>query len=329
MLTTIIALVIAALSSGSNNLSMRQEADEFLKNMPAGLQDKQMHAIEMAIAGDTTALHSIRNSRNIPQQLPDGVEARYITPHLRLYAPTNATKPLPLLIYLHGGGWVFGSINSCARFCGELAATGKAIVLAVDYRLAPENPYPAGLDDSTNALELAFEKAEEWGSSPDLISIGGDSSGGNLAVAAAFRNADNPNGKNIKSLLLFYPVVYAYPDGSESWTKYGKGYGLNSDIMETFNKAYIADADKSDPSISIGLANPDQLAKLPKTLLVAAERDILCDQGREFVGMLKSVGVDIKRKELTGAVHLLITVDGQEKAFRNAVKLASEFLSED
>ena len=106
---------------------------------------------------------------------------------MRLYSPINCDRPLPLLIYLHGGGWTFGSINSCARFCNAIASSGKIKVLAVDYRLAPEHPYPAGLDDCCDAVEFAIDNATTLGIDADKISVGGDSSGGNLSIATAIR----------------------------------------------------------------------------------------------------------------------------------------------
>ena len=123
--------------------TFRREADRFLSAMPDGLQEQQTQAILQAIQGDTVPLTRIRVSRNIPIPLPTNVNALQINPSLRLYTPIKKNQsPLPLLIYLHGGGWTFGSINSCARFCQTLAATGNVIVLAVDYRLAPEHPFP-------------------------------------------------------------------------------------------------------------------------------------------------------------------------------------------
>ena len=168
---------------------------------------------------------------------------------MRLYRPKEPSGggPLPLLVYFHGGGWTIGSINSCARFCDALAATGDVAVLAVDYPLAPEHPFPAALNACVEALRHAFRNAGTWGCSPSLISVGGDSSGGNLALAVAFMLQENttPDGNGeeslppLKSVLLFYPVTKAYNDGSASWQKYGTGYGLNADLMETFNKAYL------------------------------------------------------------------------------------------
>lgn len=320
-------LLGGAFAQGVNEADrMRAEADAFLKTMPEGQQDRQTAAVYAAMDGNTKALLEVRNSRNTPAELPEGVTARYVTPTMRLYAPSKPSdsgKPMPLLIYLHGGGWTFGSINSCSRFCGELAAKGGVLVLALDYRLAPEHPYPAALNDCISAIEFARSHAAEWGGSPDLISVGGDSSGGNLALASQLRL--QKAGRSLHSLLLFYPVTEAWADGSESWTKYAKGYGLDADLMDAFNRAYSV-GNYRFPLISPASADDTELAKLPPTLIIAAERDVLCDQGRRFYERVKKLGVNVSREVFGGTVHLFITVKGQETAFRNAVERASVFL---
>ena len=313
--------------------SFKDEADKFLQNMPVGLQDHQRDAIKMAIQGDNTALEKVRKGRNASLSLNEKIKITDISSTLRLYELKDETaEKLPLLIYLHGGGWTIGSINSCARFCSELAATGKAKVLAVEYRLAPENPYPAGLDDCVAALQFAQQHAAEWGCDVDLISVGGDSSGGNLAIATALRMIAE-KGNVPHSLLLFYPVVSAWNDESDSWKENNRGMALNGDLMDEFNRAYcwgmngaICEDAHQNMFISPSVAPDSVLRRLPKALLVAAERDILRDQGAEFVQRLQVLGVDVTRNEFAGSVHLFITVAGQERAFRETVRRSAEFL---
>ncbi len=320
------SLTVSCASADRDAAVFRREADEFLASVPPGLQDVQADAVLKACDGDTEQLRAVRASRNAEPALPRGVEAEYITPTLRLYVPVDAARrPLPMLVYLHGGGWTFGSINSCARFCGELAATGETMVLAVDYRLAPEHPFPQGLDDCTEALATARRVAREYGGDPELVSVGGDSSGGNLAIAVALRNAAR-GGMPLKSLLLFYPVVTARADDSPSWRAYASGFALDGRLMEAFDTAYACGRE-DDPLVSVSLASDEALAALPRTLLVAAERDILCSQGEEFADRLVSLGVDAHREVLRGSVHLFITKDGQEHAFRRAVSLSADLLA--
>ena len=311
--------------SKTDCIAMRNEADSFLTHMPEGLQQRQTAAILQAIGGDNTALESVRHARNASPEISPNVNMRMLSPTLRLYEPAGSDegrqKPLPLLIYLHGGGWTIGSLNSCGHFCDCMAATGRMKVLAADYRLAPEHPFPQGLSDCTAAVAYAREHAEALGIDTTQVSVGGDSSGGNLAIATAL--APECRGR-IAALLLFYPVTKAFPDGSSSWNAYGNGYGLDADIMEAFNASYlVGGADVRDHRISPGLAPDSLLRQLPPTLLIAAGRDILRDQGKAFARQLPR---QVRRIEFPGAVHLFITVAGQPTAFGHAVRLATEFI---
>ena len=169
------------------------------------------------------------------------------------------------------------------------------MVLAVDYRLAPEHPYPCGLNDCVDAVDYAYTHAAEWGSSAQKVSLGGDSSGGNLALAAALRLHQDQK-QAPQSLVLYYPVVAAWNDGLPSWKKNAKGKALDGALMDAFNQAYlegvnhsnVADARK-DPFISPVVASDEALKALPKILMVSAERDILLDQGKEFADRLQSL----------------------------------------
>ena len=300
---------------------MRTQADAFLRNMPSDLQHKQTLAILKAIDGDNSALMAVRNSRNTQPEYSDNVETRMLTETMRIYEPKKRQhKQLPVLLYLHGGGWTFGSINSCGRFCNALAASGAIRVIALDYRLAPEYPYPAGLNDCIGAVKYIINHADELQIDTSRITIGGDSSGGNLALATALSEACR--GK-IESLLLFYPVTKAFDDGSDSWRLYGQGFGLDAEIMEAFNRAYTINADARSTTISVGLCSDAELRNLPRTMIIAAERDILRDQGKELA---KRMHGKAQRIEYEGAVHLFITVPGQDAAFDRAVRDASTFI---
>lgn len=184
---------------------------------------------------------------------------------------------------------------------------------------------PDGLQQTqTLAVEkaIAGDNASLLGIDASRISAGGDSSGGNLALAVAL--SDECRG-SLESLVLFYPVTKAFADGSESWHKYGSGYGLDADLMEAFNRAYLGGTDSENHAVSVGLCSGEQLRRLPRTLLVAAGRDILRDQGCELA---EKSGGRIERVEFPDAVHLFITVPGQDEAFRKAVDLTYEFITQ-
>lgn len=297
----------------------RIEADSFLANMPDKLQEYQTEAIRKAIAGDDDLLFNVRNARNLAAELPIGVTRTDIGNNLTFFRSDRYDNDtIPLLVYFHGGGWVIGSVNSCSRYCAAMAEKGIA-VLAVDYRLAPEHPFPEGLNDCIDAIKFAQSKMTEW--KCDSISVGGDSSGGNLAIAVALSFPKN----TFNSLITFYPVTKAYADDSESWKQFGKGFGLDSELMNAFNDAYTSEP--HHPLVSPAEAADSALAKLPPTLLVAAERDILRCQGAGFADRLTQLGVELKYVLIPGSVHLFITVAGQPTAFCRSVKESVEFIS--
>lgn len=320
------------------------EADDFIDGLPEGLQDHQCDAVLHALRGDSGELAEIRQSRNGSPEYPQMVKVDEFEGdgpvrgiRMRLYTPEiHDGGILPLLVYFHGGGWTFGGLNSCAAFCGSLASTGKVAVLAVDYGLAPENPYPSGLMDCVSAVEYAMAHAAEWGSDGNMVSVGGDSSGGNLALATALYMNDSQGSDKLRSVVLFYPVVKAYVDKSDSWRRYSRGYGLDSRLMEAFNEAYLhasiedpeSVADAHDELVSPADADESKLGSLPPLLIVGAERDILYDQGKEFADAQIKMGHKTTHVTFPGAVHLFITVYGQPTAFSKAVALTESFLAD-
>lgn len=304
---------------------MRLEADIFLMRLPTGLQTRQCQAILSAIGGDTTALQDVRAARNAAMSAVPGVQTQELDAHLRLYTRTpQGDDAAPLLVYFHGGGWTFGSLNSCARFCARFCQRSGASVLAVDYPLAPEHPYPAALDACVEAVKQARLMAKEWGCDPSRIALGGDSSGGNLAIATALRLAAE-GVTDLSALLLFYPVTKVWNDSSPSWRLFGKGYGLDSYLMKAFSHAY-AGSSPQRPLISVALADDEIVRQLPPTLIVSAGRDILADQGEAFAMRLRHLGVKTRHVVFPSAVHLFITMPGQSMAFERAVETAMDFL---
>lgn len=198
-----------------------------------------------------------------------------------------------------------------------MAGNGIA-VLAVDYRLAPEHGYPEGLDDCMAAVDTAAANLDRWKCSG--ISLGGDSSGGNLAIATAMSFPRD----TFRCMVAFYPVTKAYADNSSSWKEFGDGFGLDSGLMEAFNEAYTSDI--HNPLVSPAEASDDVLKTLPPTLMVAADRDILRDQGADFADRLRRLGNKVEYRLVLGSVHLFITVPGQAAAFGYAVSEASAFI---
>ncbi len=300
---------------------LHPETRTFLAGMPSGLAELQTEAIREAIAGNGALLKQVRNSRKADTPPPSGVtieELSYEGLPIRLYRTPGPVRVL--VLYLHGGGWVLGGIPSCSRFCGALAGQGKAAVAACDYRLAPEHPYPAALVDAVKFHDWATQRYPGA-----RIILAGDSAGGNLALAAALRLLDERK-KTVDGLILFYPVASLREDKSESWKKYGKGYALDSVLMEAFNDAYVPDpAGRGGRYIS---PLETDLSGLPKTLLVTSECDILRDQGEELGRRMKKAGADVRMLRFDGAPHIFITMPGLDTFFGRALKESVAFTAE-
>lgn len=300
---------------------MLTEEQAFLSSMKPGLQHVQMLAVRKAIQGDDSDLQHIRESRNRAPKIPDGIKTHYPTSNICLFYPKkDAEHKRPVLLYLHGGGWCFGSINSCARFCAAVALEGNCMVAALDYRLAPANPYPAALEDIRNAVSYIREHAAEWGCDPAQIAVGGDSAGGNLALAAGMSIS------GISKVIPIYPVTKLYTEDTPSWQRYASGYGNDAELLEAFNEAY-ANHDELNPLISVGLSSDEALRSLPPTLFISAGHDILLDQTAELVGRLNNLGRPVSYHIYPTATHLFITVPGQPTAFKEAVTTVSKFLN--
>lgn len=301
--------------------AMDKECTTFLQKMSPMLQNQQAQAVRQAMEGQNDALQQIRNSRNVPPQLPAEVDTAYVRPDLSIFSPRNcAVKARPIVLYLHGGGWAFGSINSCARFCSALALQGNCLVAALNYRLSPEYPYPAPLNDCRDALAYIKSNAVSWNGDTARVYVIGDSAGGNLAIALGISKT------GICGVMPIYPVTALYPIDSVSWKAYAKGYGNDAELLQTFFKAY-APRHEHEALVSVADAPDSLLLRLPRTLVLSAGRDILLDQATSFVSRLKQLGhKQVQQVVFPTATHLFITVDGQPTAFAEAVKLAAEFI---
>jgi acetyl esterase len=210
---------------------------------------------------------------------------------LRIYTPLRRDgDALPLLVYCHGGGWLFGSIASVDRAMRILAHEAQAVVVSVEYRLAPEHPYPAAHDDAEDAYLWAVGHAADLGADASMAAVGGDSAGGHLAVATARRQlaAGRPAPR---FQLLYYPVVDWARD-TPSFHQFGSGYGLDARFIDVMERLVFPDpATRQGPEFS-HLQAPS-LRGLPATLLATAGFDILRDQGRAFARRLEDDGVAV------------------------------------
>lgn len=221
---------------------------------------------------------------------------------VRVYTPPNsASSTMPTLVYLHGGGWVAGAIETHDPFCRLLASLAGISIISVDYRLAPESPFPAALEDARAALYWAHGHAQEWGGSADLLGLGGDSSGGNLAAVTANRFAIERNAPKLRGLVLLYPAT-DHPSGLHpSYAENAVGYGLEASTMHWYWEQYAQGVAPDDPAVS-PLRAP-VLPPLPPVFLATADYDVLRDEGLAYGRKLREAGVLVTHSHASDMTH--------------------------
>ncbi|MGH9017092.1 MAG: alpha/beta hydrolase [Acidimicrobiales bacterium] len=220
---------------------------------------------------------------------------------LRLYRPAPHSSadpaPAPVVVFFHGGGWVIGDIDTHDGSCRILSRRTGAVVVSVDYRLAPEHRFPAALDDAEAAVVWAAAHAGEIGADPGRLAVAGDSAGGNLAAAVCLRA--RRGGPAICAQALVYPAV-DFTTARPSMVANGQGYLLTADAVAWFSDQYMGDADRSDPEASPLLAD---LAGLPPAVVATAEFDPLHDEGTDYAAALGAAGVPVRHLDFPGLVH--------------------------
>ncbi|MGX7823489.1 alpha/beta hydrolase [Actinokineospora sp. 24-640] len=241
----------------------------------------------------------------------DGIPAR-------LYTPVEDTSAM--LVYYHGGGWVIGTLDSHDNTCRYLAREAGVKVLSVDYRLAPEHPFPAAVEDAVAAFRHAHAKAADFGVEPGRIAVGGDSAGGNLAAVASLLTTRD-GGSAPAFQLLFYP-------GADSTVRrpsrdlFADGFFLTSDNIDWFSDHYCPELDlRTDPRFSVLLAA--DLSGLPPAYLATAGFDPLRDEGEAFGAKLAEAGVPVTVRRHRDLIHGYATFLGIGTRFREAVAEAA------
>ena len=230
--------------------------------------------------------------------------------------------PRPLLVYLHGGGWVIGSPATHAKLCAELAQGAGAVVVSVDYRMAPEHPAPAPLDDCVAAIRYIVSNAAEFGADGSRFAIGGDSAGANLTAAAALRLRDE-GGPQAKLLLLLYGA-FTGDTNLPSVIENGEGKILTRKAMEWFYKHYLSGgATTDDPLIAPIKGN---LAGLPPAHLIVGSQDPLLDDSRLFAKALQDAGVPATLSIYEDQVHVFMQLTAMLDGAKKAVNEASDAL---
>ena len=239
---------------------------------------------------------------------------------LRLYRPTTApTANAPALVYYHGGGWVIGDLDTHDVLCRELAHRAGCVVVAVDYRLGPEQRFPAAVDDSLAATRWVHAQAGALGIDASRIALGGDSAGGNLATVTAIGLRES-GGFTPRFQLLIYPGTDMRAV-APSHTTNGEGYLLTADTIRYFRGHYIDEGQWSDWRAS-PLLHPD-LSKLPPALVITAGFDPLRDEGRQYADALSKAGVPTQYVCFERQIHGFITMGRVIDESNTAVALAA------
>ena len=226
---------------------------------------------------------------------------------VRVYHPQPGAR-LPLTVFLHGGGFVSLGLESHDNLCRRLALQASTVVVAVDYRLAPEHRFPAAVDDACAAVRWLHAQADSIGADPARIAVAGDSAGGNLAAVVA-QQLRGPGEPRLCHQLLLYPVIDSACD-SASYREFGDGAMLSAGMMRWFWSQYLSHAqDCLDPRAS-PLRQAD-LCAVPAATVITAECDPLRDEGEAYAQALSAAGVAVNQRRWPGQFHGFISLQGQ------------------
>ena len=222
---------------------------------------------------------------------------------VRLYVPdTDASAPLPVVVFAHGGGFVFCDLDSHDEFCRSMADAVGVAVVSVDYRRAPEHPGPAAMEDMYAAVNWAAEHAGEFGGDADRLVVAGDSAGGNLAATVSLAARDR-GGPHIAAQVLLYPVIDD-DFSTESYQLYGEGYYNTTTAMQWYWKQYAPNG-TDDPYLVPSRAG--SLAGLPPAVVATAELDPPCSAGDHYARRLAEAGVKVTAHRFDGLFHGFLT----------------------
>lgn len=270
-------------------------------------------------------------TRSLAQSAPPGpslhaVEERRIATSagplpVRLYWPCE--RPLALIVYFHAGGWVTGDLDSPDAALRDFALRTSCCLVSVDYRLAPEHPFPAAVNDAENALEWAASARVELTGHAAPLLLAGESAGATLATVAAVLARDR-GGPSIAGQLLFYPVTAAN-FSTPSYEAFAEGYFLTRALMRWFWDHYAPDEHQRRDFRAAPLL-ADDFARLPPTLIQTAEYDPLRDEGEAYGQVLAAAGVSVTVQRRTGLVHGFVGLAPRVRAARAAVDDAIEWV---
>lgn len=234
---------------------------------------------------------------------------------IRIYSPQNRSKPLPLTLFFHFGGYVIGSRNTCHGFCGVLAERAHTIVVSVEYRLAPEHPFPAPVEDALAAYQWVLAHAAKLGADPARIAVAGDSAGGQLA-AIITQESKRQGWQSPVCQLLIYPWLVPYSD-LPSYRDFANAYPLSAEIMQWFGNHYFRAETEKQHRWAAPLNEPD-LRGLSTALIFTAGFDPLRDEGERYAQRLKEAGVPVEFRCFEHLAHSFSMLGGVVPAAQRA-----------
>jgi acetyl esterase/lipase len=246
----------------------------------------------------------------------------------RIVTPVGATGPLPVIVYVHGAGWVFGNAHTHDRLVRELAVGAQAAVVFPEYDRSPEARFPVAIEQSYAVLRWAAYKGVDEGLDGSRMAVAGDSVGGNMAIALT-QLAKRDGDVDITGQVLFYPVTDAAFD-TRSYHDFAEGYFLRRDGMQWFWDQYTTSAqERADLLASPLRADRSELVGLPPALVITAEADVLRDEGEAYAARLRDAGVPVTAARYLGTIHDFVMLDAlrDTHAARAAVAQASAFLA--
>src|SRR6202165_222800 len=248
---------------------------------------------------------------------------------LRILRPQNAQVPLPVIVYIHGAGWVFGSTQTHDRLVRELAVGAGAAVVFPVYRHCPEARYPTALEECYMAAQWVARHGQEYGLDAERLAVAGDSVGGNMAAAVTLLSRERGE-PDIRLQLLFYPVTDAAFD-TASYHQFAEGYHLRRDAMMWFWDQYTRHpGERNEITASPLRASTPQVQGLPPALIITAEADVLRDEGEAYANKLRGAGVRVTAVRFQGTIHdfVMLNALAQTAATRGAIALATAWLRE-
>ncbi|GGE57093.1 esterase [Pullulanibacillus camelliae] len=248
---------------------------------------------------------------------------------VKVLKPEQATGKLPVILYIHGAGWVFGNAHTHDRLVRELAVGAQAAVVFPEYSLSPEAKYPTAIEEIYTVLDWISTNAEKYDFDIDHLYVGGDSVGGNMTAALTLL-AKERKGPAIHKQLLFYPVTDAAFD-TESYHEFSTGYFLRRDGMQWFWDQYTTNpSERAEITASPLRATKEQLTGLPEALVITAEADVLRDEGEAYANKLREAGVPVTAVRFQGIIHdfVMLNALADTHAAKGALLLATSWLKQ-